>query len=67
MSIENIIFESIDTPQETIKKIVLIYAGSSELSKQMKRLKVTYVKVERGAQTKYIVRGAKVGRIEVIL
>lgn len=41
-SIENITFEQTDTKKETTIKTALIYAGSTELKKQMQRLKMIY-------------------------
>ena len=63
MSIENITFENIDTPKET----ALIFAGSTELKKQMQRLKVNYTKVQRGFKTIYVLRSKDFGRVEVTL
>ena len=67
MSIENITFENIDTPKEKAIKTALIYAGSTELKKQMQRLKVSYTKVQRGFKTIYVLRSKDFGRTEVIL
>ena len=67
MSIENITFENIDTPKEKAIKTALIYAGSTELKKQMQRLKVNYTKVVKGAKTSYILRGQQIGRVVVVL
>ena len=67
MSIENIIFETKDTAKETATKTCLIYAGSTELTKQLKKIGVTHTKVERGAKTIYVLRGQKIGRVEVTL
>lgn len=67
MSIENITFENIDTPKETAIKTALIYAGSTELKKQMKRLNVEHTKVQRGFKTIYVLRSKNFGRCEVVL
>lgn len=67
MSIENITFENIDTPKETAIKTALIFAGSTELKKQMQRLKVNYTKVQRGFKTIYVLRSNSFGRVEVAL
>lgn len=67
MNIENIIFETIDTPKETAIKTALIFAGSTELKKQMNRLKVNYTKIVKGARTSYILRGKEIGRVVVVL
>jgi len=67
MSIENITFENIDTPQQTAIKTALIYAGSTELKKQMKRLNVQHTKVQRGFKTIYVLRSKDFGKVEVTL
>jgi hypothetical protein len=67
MSIEDITFENIDTPKDTAIKTALIYAGSTELKNQMKRLKVNYTKVQRGFKTIYVLRSKDFERTEVIL
>jgi len=67
MSTDNIIFENIDTPKETAIKTTQIFAGSDNLKKELKKLKVDYTKVYRGVKVVYILRGASIGRIEVIL
>lgn len=63
----NITFEPTDSLQETAKKTVLIYAGSPNLKKEMKKLKVEYSKVVRGASTIYVVRHKSFGRAEIKL
>jgi len=67
MSIENITFETIDSPKEKAIKTALIYAGSTELKNQMKKLKVNYTKVQRGFKTIYVLRSKDFPRTEVIL
>jgi hypothetical protein len=67
MSIENITFEQIDTLKETAIKTALIFAGSTELKKQMQRLKIKHTKVQRGFKTIYVLRSKDFGRVEVIL
>lgn len=67
MNIENIIFENIDTPKDIAIKTALIYAGSTELKKQMQRLNVNYTKVNRGFKTIYVLRNKDFGRTEVLL
>ena len=67
MNIENIIFEKDDSPKDTAIKTALIYAGSTELKKQMQRLKVNHTKVQRGFKTIYVLRSKDFGRTEVIL
>ena len=48
MSIENIIFEENDNFDTIAKKTVLIYAGTSELAEQMKKLNINYSKSPKG-------------------
>ena len=67
MSIDNIIFEQEDTVQETAVKTCLLYAGTTELTNQLKKIGITHTKVNRGAKTIFVLRGAKIGRLEVIL
>ena len=69
MSIENIIFEENDNFDTIAKKTVLIYAGTSGLSEQMKKLDINYSKSPKGAKVRYILRSPKLtyGRIEVYL
>ena len=67
MSIENIIFEETDTLEQQATKTALIYAGSTELTKQLAKLKVTHTKVQRGGQVIYVLRNATFGKIEVKL
>lgn len=67
MSIENITFENIDTPKDIAVKTALIYAGSTELKKQMQRLNVKHTKVQRGFKTIYVLRSKDFGRVEVVL
>lgn len=68
MSIDNITFENEDTIKDKVTKTVLLWAGTSEIAKELKKLGITnYHKVVRGFKTMYIVRGTKVGRVKVIL
>ena len=67
MSIENIIFEETDSVQEIAIKTCLLYAGTTELTNQLKKLGVTHTKVQKGRIVKYVLRGAKIGRLEVTL
>lgn len=67
MSIDNIVFESIDTHKETAIKTALIFAGTTELKKQMNKLKVKHTKVQRGFKTIYVLRSQSFGRVEVTL
>ena len=65
--IENIIFTKDDTFKETLIKTVQIWAGTHRLKTELAKHKVDYVKVEKGATVKYILRGAQIGRIEIKL
>ena len=67
MSIENIIFEETDSVQEVAIKTCLLYAGTTELTNQLKKLGITHTKVQRNFKTIFVLRGAKIGRIEVTL
>lgn len=71
MSIENIIFEDSDTLEQQATKTALLYSGSTELTKQLAKLKVTHTKVQRGFKTIYVLRSEKFTtedkRIEVVL
>ena len=65
--IENIVFLKEDTFKETLIKTVQIWAGTHRLKTELAKYKVDYVKVEKGAMVKYILRGAQIGRIEIKL
>ena len=65
--VENIVFTKDDTFKETLIKTVQIWAGTHRLKTELAKHKVDYVKVEKGATVKYILRGAQIGRIEVKL
>ena len=67
MLIENIIFEESDNAQQIAEKTCLLYAGTTELTNQLKKLGITHTKVNRGAKTIFVLRGAKIGRLEVTL
>ena len=65
--VENIVFTKDDTFKETLIKTVQIWAGTHRLKTELAKHKVDYVKVERGATVKYILRGVQIGKIEVKL
>ena len=67
MSIENIIFEDSDNAQTIAIKTCLLYAGTTELTNQLKKLGVTHTKVQKGGIVKYVLRGKSIGRVEVRL
>ena len=65
--VDNIVFLKEDTFKDTLVKTVQIWAGTHRLKIELAKHKIDYVKVERGATVKYILRGAQIGRIEVKL
>ena len=69
MSIDSIVFDDNDTLEQKATKTALIFAGSTELTKQLARLKVTHTKVTRGFKTIFVLRHKDFtnGRIEVVL
>ena len=67
ISVDSIVFLKEDTLKETLIKTVQIQAGTHRLKTELAKHKVDYVKVEKGATVKYILRGAQIGRIEVKL
>jgi len=62
-----ITFEQTDSLTERLKKIVYIYAGTHLLKGELLKYKITYVKVCRGANTFYILRGANLGKLIIKL
>lgn len=67
MSIENIIFEDTDTKKDKAIKTLLLNAGNNELTKELAKIGVNYVKVYRGLKTVYILRSKDFERTEVTL
>lgn len=69
MSIDSIVFDDNDTLEQQATKTALIYAGSTELTKQLAKLKVTHTKIARGFKTIYVLRHKDFtnGRVEVVL
>ena len=65
--VDNIVFLKEDTFKDTLIKTVQIWAGTHRLKTELAKHKIEYVKIERGATVKYILRGAQIGRIEVKL
>ena len=65
--VDNIVFLKEDTFKDTLVKTVQIWAGTHRLKIELAKHKIQYVKVQRGSTVKYILRGAKIGRIEVKL
>ena len=66
MSIDSIVFDDNDTLEQQATKTALLYSGSTELTKQLARLKVTHTKVTRGFKTIFVLRH-KDFKIEVTL
>ena len=64
---DNIVFSDDDTLQQEATKTVHLFAGSHELKNRLKRLKISYTKVERGAFTSYVLRHKNFGRLVVKL
>lgn len=67
MSIDNITFENTDTLQQTLTKTVQIFAGTDRLRIELTKHKINYVKVCKGANTTFVLRGAKIGRLMIKL
>ena len=65
--VDNIVFLKEDTFKDTLIKTVQIWAGTHRLKTELAKHKIDYVKIERGATVKYILRGAQIGRIEIKL
>jgi hypothetical protein len=67
MSIDTITFEETDTLEQKAKKCVLLFAGGSELKKQMDKMKINYTRVEKGLKVMFILRHSSFGRAVVTL
>ena len=69
MSIDSIVFDDNDTLEQKATKTALLYSGSTELTKQLAKLKVTHTKIARGFKTIYVLRHKDFtnGRVEVVL
>jgi hypothetical protein len=65
--VDNIVFLKEDTFKDTLIKTVQIWAGTHRLKTELAKYKIDYVKIERGATVKYILRGSQIGRIEIKL
>lgn len=63
----NITFENTDSLKDTAIKTVNLFAGSSALKTEMKKLGVDYVKTQRGVYIVYILRHREFGRVTVKL
>jgi hypothetical protein len=62
-----ITFEKTDSLTERLKKIVYIYAGTHLLKSELLKYKITYVKVCKGANTFFILRGASIDKLIIKL
>lgn len=67
MQIDEIIFLEEDSPTTIAIKTVEIYAGSSQLKAELKKLNIDFTKVVRGLNTYYCLKGDKIGKIKVKL
>ena len=56
MSIENIIFEETDSKKDKAIKTLLLNAGNNELTKELTKIGVTYVKVYRGLKNRLYIK-----------
>lgn len=64
---EDIVFETEDSPTIIATKTVLIHAGSPTLKTELKRLNIDYTKVVKGLNTYYCLKGDKIGQLKVKL
>jgi hypothetical protein len=62
-----ITFEQTDTLTERLTKIVYIYAGTHLLKSELSKFKIKYVKVCKGANTFFILRGANISKLIIKL
>lgn len=65
--LDNIVFEPIDTPQDIARKTVYLYAGSSALKNELKKLGIDYTKDQKGVFVEYYLRGKEIGKLTVRL
>jgi len=54
---EDIVFETEDSPAIIATKTVMLFAGSNELKPKLAKLNVTYTKVYKGLLTFYCLKG----------
>lgn len=64
---DNIIFSDDDTLQIEATKTVHLYSGTHKLKSEMKRLKIEYTKVNKGAFVTYVLRNKTFGKLIVKL
>jgi hypothetical protein len=56
------------TLDQQAREAVKLYAGAPiELTRQLNKLGIRYVKVQRGSSVRYILRGEKIRRTEIKL
>lgn len=65
--LENIVFEDLDSPQDIARKTVYLYAGSSALKNELKKLKIEYTKDNKGVFVEYYLKGKEIGKLTVRL
>jgi hypothetical protein len=64
---DSIIFQDDDTLQLEATKTVHLYSGTHKLKSEMKRLKINYTKVNKGAFVTYVLRHKTFGKLTVKL
>lgn len=67
MELNDIVFLEEDNDTTTAIKTVNLWVGTSELKPQLAKLGIDYVKVQRGLKVVYILRGKKIGKLEITL
>ena len=65
MQSTEIIINDSDTPEEVAIKTVLLNLGNPDLKRKLEKLKITYSLVKKGLHTVYVLRGKKIGKIEI--
>lgn len=64
----DIIFQDDDSLKQTLEKVVYLWAGTTELEKNLKLHGVTnYTKVNKGAFVTYVLRSKEIGKLIVKL
>ena len=67
IDLDTVVFEDCDTLLDKAIKTTHLFAGSSELVKELAKIGVNCTKVQRGAGVFYILRGKGIERTEVKL
>lgn len=65
MQSNEIIIHDSDTPEEVAIKTVMLNLGNPDLKRKLEKLKITYSIVKKGLNTVYVLRGKKIGKIEI--